>query len=119
MRFIVPNEKDSNVPIGSRYCVTDSNTLISYDSDTAYYYTRISAAQGDWLFTRSSRWRDYSYSSNPCLSYASYSVSQQYTPLDFSSTILTNGVITFAILTLPIVGIVAMSRFYRLFRHRV
>lgn len=119
MRFIVPNEKDSNVPIGSRYCVTDSNTLISYDSDTAYYYTRISAAQADWLLSRSSRWRDYSYSSNPCESYISYSVNQQYTPLDFSSTLIFQGVTTFAILTLPIVGIIAMSRFYRLFRHRV
>lgn len=118
MRFIVPNEKDSSVPLGYRYCVTDSNTLISYDSDTAYYYTRISAAQGDWLFTRSSRWNDYSYSSNPCSSYASYSASQQYTPLDFSSTLLTNGVISFAILTLPICAIFAMCRFHRLFRHR-
>lgn len=118
MRFIYPGEKDSAKPLGSRYCVTDSNTLISYDDDTAYYYTRVSAAQSDWLLSRSSRWRDYSYSSNPCSSYFSYSVSQQYTPLDFSSNILTNGVISFAILTLPICAIFAMCRFHRLFRHR-
>ena len=91
MRFIVPGEHDSSQPLGTRYCVTDSTTLISYDSDTAYYYVRASAAHGDWLFSRSSRWRDYSYSSNPCSSYASYSVSQQYTPLDFSSSCYSGG----------------------------
>ncbi len=119
MRFITPGEKDASRPIGSRYCVTDSNTLVSYDSDTAYYYTRVSAAQADWLLSRSSRWRDYSYSSNPCQSYISYSVSQQYTPLDFSSSLIFQGVTTFALFTLPLVGIFAMSRVYRLFRHRV
>lgn len=119
MRFIYPGEKDSAKPLGSHYCVTDSSTLISYDDDTAYYYTRVSAAQADWLLSRSSTWREYSYSSNPCSSYFSYSVSQQYTPLDFSSSLIFQGVSTFAILTLPIACIIAMSRFYRLFRHRV
>lgn len=119
MRFITPGSSDASQPLGSRYCVTDSSTLVSYDNDTAYYYTRVSAAQADWLLSRSSRWRDSSYSSDPCLSYISYSVNQQYTPLDFSSTLIFQGVTTFAILTLPIVGIIAMSRFYRLFRHRV
>ena len=118
MRFIVPGEHDSSQPLGTRYCVTDSRSLISYDSDTAYFYVRSSAAHGDWLFSRSSRWRDYSYSSNPCSSYASYSVSQQYTPLDFSSSLVTQGVTTFAILTLPIVAIFAMCRAHRLYRHR-
>lgn len=118
MRFIYPGEKDSAKPLGTRYCVTDSNTLISYDNDTAYYYTRVSAAQSDWLLSRSSRWRDHVYSSNPCSSYFSYSVSQQYTPLDFSASIITYGVISFAIFTLPIIAVIAMSRFYRLFRHR-
>lgn len=118
MRYIQPNRDDTSTPIGSNYCVIDSNTLISYDNYTAYYYTRVSSAQSDWLYIRNYRYRDSSYNSNPCNGYVTYSVSQQYTPSDFASSLVTHGLVSYALLTLPIVAVIVCSRVWRLYRHR-
>lgn len=119
MRYITPNKSDSNLPIGNNYCILDANTLVSYDTNNAYYYVRASSSQGDWVLSRNYRYRDnLQYYSNPCNGYYSYNVTQQYTPLDFSSSVIMRGGVVFALLSLPIIGIIICSRVWRLYRHR-